>query len=212
MNTTNKPINHPEADVCFPSSESNSKTIKKPQLFLDCDGVLADFDSRAITLLGEHPRQAEVTLGTEAFWQTLRNQNAFFRDLPKIRDADLLYRSVAHLNPIILTGCPAGEWAEEQKLAWAQEHFPGVRMITCRSKDKRLHMSPGDILIDDYLQYRHLWLEAGGIFIHHQSAKQSLEELSKYIDLISVEEGGEVLLSGACRDITHREQDRIRSV
>jgi len=38
-------------------------------------------------------------------------------------------------------------------------------------------MKPGDIIIDDYLKYRHLWVEAGGIFIHHISAVESLAAL-----------------------------------
>jgi hypothetical protein len=39
-------------------------------------------------------------------------------------------------------------------------------------------MKAGDILIDDFLKYRHLWEEAGGIFIRHISAKGSLEKLA----------------------------------
>ena len=39
-------------------------------------------------------------------------------------------------------------------------------------------MKPGDILIDDYLTYRHLWEEHGGTFIHHTSAKESLQQLA----------------------------------
>ena len=35
-------------------------------------------------------------------------------------------------------------------------------------------MQPGDILIDDWPKYKHLWEEAGGIFILHTSAAQSI--------------------------------------
>jgi uncharacterized protein YfaT (DUF1175 family) len=38
-------------------------------------------------------------------------------------------------------------------------------------------MKPGDILIDDFDKYRHLWIEAGGIFIHHTSAAASIRAL-----------------------------------
>jgi hypothetical protein len=62
-------------------------------------------------------------------------------------------------------------------MAWAKEHFPGTKMITCASRDKSRHMKPGDVLVDDYLKYRHLWEAAGGVFIHHTSAKASLEAL-----------------------------------
>jgi hypothetical protein len=39
-------------------------------------------------------------------------------------------------------------------------------------------MHPGDILVDDYLKYRHLWEEAGGVFIHHTSASNTLRQLA----------------------------------
>ncbi len=95
-----------------------------------------------------------------------------------LADGYSLYKALAHLQPIILTGCPRGGWAESQKVAWAARHFPNVEMITCLSRDKRNHMKPGDILIDDFLKYKHLWEEAGGIFIHHTSTNESLRQLA----------------------------------
>jgi hypothetical protein len=150
--------------------------LKMIQVFLDCDGVLADFDTAAIHLLGQHPRKVEEVIGTHAFWRRLE-EVAFFFDLPLMNDARKLYEDVAHLKPIILTGCPPGGWAEPQKRAWVARHFPSVDVITCMSKDKSRHLNPGDVLIDDYLAYKHLWEDAGGIFVHHKSAESSLAAL-----------------------------------
>ena len=147
------------------------------QLFLDCDGVLADFDSYAEEIFGLPPRKAEATVGTPRFWADLRSHEGFYRKLPLMSDAKVLFEAVKHLNPIILTGCPLGGWAEEQKQDWARTHFPGTQMITCMSREKRTHMRAGDVLVDDYLKYRHLWEEAGGIFIHHLNAEQSIADL-----------------------------------
>jgi hypothetical protein len=99
--------------------------------------------------------------------------------LPLTPDARLLFDAVAHLHPIILTGCPMGGWAEPQKVEWAAEHFPGTEIITCMSREKYLHMQPGDVLVDDYLKYRDRWEEAGGIFIHHTSAKSTIAALKR---------------------------------
>lgn len=149
------------------------------QLFLDCDGVLADFDTAAEQLFGQNSRLAEAELGTPQFWSRIRNSRNFYGKLPLLADARLLYEAVAHLDPIILTGCPHGGWAEPQKVAWAARHFPGVPIITCRSKDKRNYLrSNGDILVDDYLKYRHLWEEAGGVFVHHRTARESICSLA----------------------------------
>jgi hypothetical protein len=68
-------------------------------------------------------------------------------------------------------------------MRWAAQHFPGVRMITCMARDKRNHAREGDVLVDDMEKYRHLWEQAGGIFVHHRSAAESIEQLRDYFDL-----------------------------
>jgi hypothetical protein len=151
----------------------------KQQLFLDCDGVLADFDKAAEKILGMPPREAEEQIGTPEFWAKIREQRSFYRHLELMPDARELFNAVAHLNPVILTGCPIGGWAERQKMKWAAEHFPGTKIITCLSAEKREHMHPGDVLVDDYLKYRSRWEEAGGIFIHHTSALSTLAALER---------------------------------
>lgn len=147
------------------------------QIFLDCDGVLADFDTYAAAYFGKNPRTAEAELGSVDFWRQLEAKGDFYRDLPVMHDAAALVAGVRHLQPTILTGCPRGNWAEAQKVAWAHEHFPGVPVITCRSADKREHASAGDVLIDDWPQHRHRWIEMGGIFISHFDAETSLAAL-----------------------------------
>jgi hypothetical protein len=151
------------------------------QIFLDCDGVLADFDSAAIRLFaGQHPRHAREHHGEREFWHRIRTAGQFYRDLPLLPDAMELYRAVRHLHPIILTGCPVGGWAEQQKRGWVAEHFPGVEIITCRVKEKFMHMKhPGDVLVDDFLRFKEIWEEAGGIFVQHTSAANSIRKLAE---------------------------------
>lgn len=43
--------------------------------------------------------------------------------------------------------------------------------------DKRNHAQEGDILVDDQLKHAHLCQDAGGIFVHHKSARSTLETL-----------------------------------
>jgi len=149
------------------------------QIFLDCDGVLADFDTAARDLFGQDSREAKDLLGTDEFWNRIVACGDFYRKLTPLHDAKKLYRAVAHHKPVILTGCPKGGWSEPQKIEWAAEHFPEVKMITCMSKDKYLRIqNPGDVLVDDYLRYRDLWENAGGIFIHHRSANTSIDALA----------------------------------
>ncbi len=153
------------------------------QLYLDCDGVLADFDKGATAILGMKPKAFEHRHGLGRFWQKLAQAPDFYFSLPLLPGAMQLFDAVKHLDPIILTGLPRGNWAADQKMRWAAEHFPGVRMITCMARDKRNHAREGDVLVDDMEKYRHLWEQAGGIFVHHRSAAESIEALRDYFDL-----------------------------
>jgi hypothetical protein len=148
------------------------------QIYLDCDGVLADFDKSAEAILGAPAAIFEKRHGAGEFWRRLARADRFFERLDPMPDARELYDAVKAKGPIILTGMPHGKWAEPQKRAWAARHFPGVPVITTTAALKREHCHPGDVLVDDRVQHRHLWLEAGGVFIHHTSAKASIEALA----------------------------------
>lgn len=148
------------------------------QLYLDCDGVLADFDRRATEIFGMPPDRFEKRFGLGTFWKRLATTPNFFAELPLMPDAMELYDAVKGVNPIILTGLPRGGWAEPQKRRWAADHFPGVPVITTSAALKREHCHPGDVLVDDKDKYRRLWEQAGGIFVHHSSAGQSIAALT----------------------------------
>lgn len=149
------------------------------RLYLDCDGVLADFNQGFLNEFEVAPESFEAANGSAAFWKAIRNCNGFFEHLPLMEDAKELFLEVQHLRPIILTGCPFGNWAELQKMRWRDKHFRGIPMVTCMSKHKRDYCLEGDVLIDDTLKYKQLWEEAGGVFIHHVNAKQSIQEFNK---------------------------------
>lgn len=154
--------------------------MKVPDLFLDADGVLADFDSGARRLLGMLPRQYEERHGKKQFWRRLAAADGFYANLPLLPDAMQLFDAVEHLRPTILTGLPLGRWAAPQKVAWAARHFPGTPIITCMARDKYRYMQPGDVLVDDSLTHREVWENAGGVFIHHESAAQSIARLARH--------------------------------
>lgn len=152
---------------------------RKPQLFLDCDGVLANFDERAVEIVGMKPRDFENQNGAKTFWNMIYDTPDFFYSLNPMPDAHDLVNAVRHLNPIILTGRPRGEWAIDQKLRWRDKHFPDLKMIVCRSAEKIKHAQPGDIIIDDWPKYRQIWLDGGGVWIDHYTAEISINELKK---------------------------------
>jgi hypothetical protein len=153
------------------------------QLYLDCDGVLADFDTGAAAILGLPPRAYEARHGPGRFWQKLATAPDFYFGLPLLPDAMQLFEAVSHLDPIILTGLPRGNWAADQKRRWAAKYFPGTPIITTMARDKRDHCRHGDVLVDDQERHRHLWEQAGGIFVHHKDTADTLARLAAYFPL-----------------------------
>jgi 5'(3')-deoxyribonucleotidase len=152
---------------------------KPPRLFLDADGVLADFDYGACELLDMKPKAFIAKHGRGAFWSRLAKAKNFYGSLPEMPDARLLLDAVGHLKPTILTGLPVGKWAAPQKIEWAAEHFPGVPIITCMARDKHKHMHPGDVLVDDRGKHREAYETHGVVFVHHKNAEDSLRQLAK---------------------------------
>jgi 5'(3')-deoxyribonucleotidase len=158
----------------------------QPRLFLDADGVLADFDQAARELLGMSPKSYIAKYGRSAFWKKLAQAKNFYGSLPEMADARRLFDAVKHLKPTILTGLPLGKWAAPQKVEWAAEHFPGVPIITCMAADKHLHMHPGDVLVDDREKHRAAYEAAGVVFVHHRNAEDSLRQLAKIFPSVDV--------------------------
>jgi hypothetical protein len=156
-----------------------------PQLFLDCDGVLADFDAGAAKLLNMSISAFEARHGKREFWKRLANAPDFYARLPEMADARILFDAVEHLHPTILTGLPLGSWAAPQKVRWATEHFPGVPIITCMARDKHRHMAPGDVLVDDRENHRAAYEQAGVVFVHHRNARDSLRQLAELYPSVS---------------------------
>src|SRR5579872_5184425 len=150
-----------------------------PRLFIDCDGVLANFDEGVRRLLGADPQEFQQKHGRSSFWMRLAAANDFYANLPEMPDARLLFEGVSQLSPTILTGLPIGKWAAPQKVEWAATHFPGVPIITCMARDKHKHMHRGDVLVDDSDNHRAAFEAAGVVFVHHRNATDSLSELAR---------------------------------
>lgn len=152
---------------------------RRVQLFIDLDGVLADFDGHYEAVTGIRPDRHSPEPAD--FWRPIEANGTFFRDLPLLPDALDMWRAatVLHPNPIILTGLPRIDGIDRQKREWVAEHIsPTATVICCRSADKRNHGRPGDILVDDWHKYRSLWEEMGGIFVLHSSAQESIYQVT----------------------------------
>lgn len=154
-------------------------------LYVDMDGVVADFDEYAYRTIGV-PSSGGIY--PEEVWQKLAANHRIYRDLIKTPYADRLieeckdFAITKEFNLCFLTAVPKGNdvrWAFYDKVLWAQKHFPEIPvMFGPYSKDKWSHCTHGDILIDDRQSNIDEWLASGGIAIHHKSIDSTLYKLS----------------------------------
>lgn len=155
-------------------------------VYIDMDGVVADFDEYAARTLGLPPSAGIYPYDK---WQKIAANPRLYRDLIKTEYADRLVEECQDLaltkeyEILFLTAVPKGndvKWSFYDKILWAQKYFPQIPvMFGPYSKDKWRHCQPGDILIDDRQSNIDEWRAAGGIAIHHVDIDATLYELSK---------------------------------
>ena len=146
------------------------------RLFLDLDGVLADFERGVVSVTGQRPEE----LSAADMWQALRDASRFFETLDMMHDAETLWQFCKPFQPTILTGMPRGAWASAQKKNWvARVLGTSVEVITCYAYQKPLYAVHGAVLVDDLERARDGWERAGGVFVHHTGSESSITRLKE---------------------------------
>ena len=145
------------------------------RLYLDLDGVFADFDAAFPAVFGMDHR----SMADDDMWSRINAHPSFFRDLPLCAGAYAGFRALAEFSPTILTACPRTNYAEVagQKRDWVRFHFgSGVTVLPVMGgHNKPLFMhSPGDVLVDDYRKNCDAWAKAGGQPVLHRSWPESV--------------------------------------
>jgi 5'(3')-deoxyribonucleotidase len=148
------------------------------RLYLDLDGVMADFDGAFPAVFGLDHRD----MADDDMWLKINGHPSFFRDLPPMEGAVEFFRKIEHLNPIILTACHKSSYATvaSQKVEWVRQHLsPSVTVLPVQggtSKPLFMH-ARGDILIDDYRRNTEAWDAAGGKAILHRDFSSTTMQL-----------------------------------
>jgi 5'(3')-deoxyribonucleotidase len=161
----------------------------RPLVYVDMDGVLADFFGQ---LARHHGQTHWKKVGGGGIIVKTAAIPGFFRGLPKLDQADELVRGVKHIagsyrilsSP--LSGSPENATnSAREKADWLREHFPGALApadtIFDHEKYKYAVQSDGtpNILIDDYHYNIDKWNQHGGIGISYKNghAEQVLQQL-----------------------------------
>lgn len=155
-------------------------------IYLDMDGVVADFDAYAHSMLGH---RSDDGRWHKDKWARLRDNPRMYRDLPKTAEADALvsycrqFCKDKNYNLLFLTAVPKNNdvhWAFYDKVIWTQLYYPDIPvMFGPFSHDKHVHCTPGDVLIDDRTSNVTEWRAAGGVAIQHKgNLEDTIAQLS----------------------------------
>jgi len=159
------------------------------KVYLDMDGVLADFDQRFRDISGMEPREYENKYGRKAFWDLIDEENKikFWVGIPVMDGAAALVDAVKDYDYELLTSPSAKKQSYLGKILWVKNHIGSVfpskpRINFKRAKEKhevKSQLSQTDILIDDREDTIGRWNAAGGTGIVYKSIGQVLNDLKK---------------------------------
>ena len=173
-------------------------TQHRPHLYLDMDGVQADFFSAWARLFGKE-RYKEI--GDRAQREaTIADLNArgpefveeFFRNLPVLPGAQTLIKFL-RANDIKYTILSAPLRGNEEasirgKLAWLDRHHPGTSATAIFTGEKQRYATSNgkpNVLVDDFKKYVNAWTANNGIAVLYRwnNVGAAIDQLKKIYGL-----------------------------
>ena len=160
------------------------------KIYLDMDGVVADFEQRFRDLSGMGPREFEAKYGKNAFWDFIDegdNKIKFWVGIPPMEGASQLVNYVSKHDYVMLTAPSIKKQSRLGKALWIRNHtgdiFPSKPTVIFKAAKEKHKVKPSltekDILIDDKASTIDNWNAAGGTGILYTSANQAISELKK---------------------------------
>ena len=161
------------------------------KIYLDLDGVVADFDKRFTDLAGMSPSAFEAEYGKNKFWDFIdegANKLKFWIGIPPMPQAKELIQYVSQFDYEVLTAPSAKKQSILGKNLWMknmvkQGLFPSKPKVNFRKAKEKHKIKPNltkkDILIDDRASTIDNWNNAGGTGILFTSTGQAINDLKK---------------------------------
>lgn len=165
----------------------------KQTLFLDMDGVVADFAAGCEKIVGYRLDEYGVYYPNDD-WKKIQKHQRLFRDLPKFPGGDKMvylareFRDKLDWNLLFLTAIPHSNdfpWAIIDKIEWAKDYYSDIPVhFGPYSREKYKHCKPNDILVDDRIDNCDEWRKVGGIAVRvdYKKYDQSLDQLKDILD------------------------------
>ena len=155
-------------------------------IYLDMDGVIADFVKRYKELYHMEPREAEKKKEFNKFFDEFiqTNQFATLDLMPGAMDAITFLRKASVPTQILSSTANEKRYdaISKQKMIWLQTH--GITfnpLFVPGKKHKYKYATPDSIIIDDTESVIDDWRKAGGIAIWHKDWPTTLAILRQYV-------------------------------
>jgi len=160
--------------------------VKITKIYLDMDGVIADFDKRYKARYKMEPREAEQHKEFDKFFTQFINDEEF-ATLDLMPDAMELINYLRSLKvPTEILSSSASEKRDPQirpqKMEWLKKHnieFPAI--IVPGKRHKKEYSNKNTLLIDDTPVNIDEWRREGGIGILHTDAQTTINILKMYV-------------------------------
>ena len=158
-------------------------------IYLDMDGVVANFNKRFKDLSGLLPDQFIEKNGKNAFWELIdeKHKVAFWRGIEIMPGAEKLVNFVSQYPYEMLTAPSTKKQSVIGKSLWIRDKvgtlYPSRPKVTYRPAKEKHNVKPDltkfDILIDDKMSTIDRWDAKGGTAIFYQNADQVINDLKK---------------------------------
>ena len=153
------------------------------KIFVDMDGVLADFVKG---VEGAKYLNGPLTCDQDYDEKKIElSNNGLFRNLPVMPGMEKLIKHVDqtahHWEILTASGEINREVVVKDKLKWIKKHVgPNVIVTaTIKGRDKAVFARPNHVLIDDRKDNIEAWEQAGGIGVLHTDADNTINQLKK---------------------------------
>lgn len=158
------------------------------KIYVDMDGVLADFDEGLKRLCGVEPMPQgnQPQEYQDKMWAAMRDYGNFYYDLYPMEGAVEVFTKLFEKygdKLEVLTAIPKPhrgmDSAKDDKLKWMKKYFPGeiVVNIVFRAEKVKYCTGKDSILIDDWNVNTDEWAKNGGTAIEFKSWEQIREIL-----------------------------------
>ena len=179
-------INAFARELAMGLEENEENTYK---IYVDMDGVLANFEKRFEDLAGMGADEYKDKYGIKEFWNLIdeKHKVSFWRGIEPMVDAQKLIDFVSKYDYEMLTAPSIKKQSVIGKSLWVKDKtgqlFPSLPKVNYKfAKDKHLvkpKLTEFDILIDDRQDTIDRWNSAGGTGILHTSADNTITQLEK---------------------------------